>query len=382
MPRLVYACRFDVAAPNAIDSVLSIYGAWIGRHYQNRLGLTEFRFNPEIVGVHDVPERHLLSSLNYQDGDERVIGIHWSRPDDTDAGLMWVNGIRIGQFGDRCGVEHLIYIESIEYNLLPARLILGSPRAIRDICMNTPTYIGEMQVRAEPYILKKGNLSDLMNLLTSDLRRLPVVLLSPYACGVPNPLDSAKLARNLAGVAVVVRVDDPELTWDFADEVGRQLSCFDGAARIYWPGFSNASDPRSHRLFLGARIHQVGTDAAVRAIERAIFAVAAFRYVPDVRITELIRRIETVQRRQSLVEKKQAGDDFLIEYERDLTRLEEAIQRVGELEAENANFRANQQFFSQLKLEARTNLLKQRRLRSSGPYLRPWWQRKTGARTL
>jgi hypothetical protein len=344
--RLVYACRFDVAAHGGIANVLPTYRDWIVRHYRERRGLTKFEFDPEIVNAcHDVPERHSMSSSVYEDGDERAVCIHWSFPDDNDSGLMWTNEVRVGRFGDRCGVEHLIFIESVEYNVSPARLLFGSPRAIRDICTKTPAYVGEMQVRAEAYILKQNGLNDFLNLLTSDLRRLPIVLLSPYARGEPTQVDSAKLARNLAGVAVVVRADDPELTWDFAEEVGRQLSCFNGAARIYWPGFSKTSDPRSHRLFFGAWIEQVGSESAARTIERAIFAVAAFRYVPDSRITGLVRRIESAERQKALAERKESGTDFWADYERDLARLEKAEKSLEELGAENANLRANQKVF-------------------------------------
>lgn len=315
MARLVYACRFDVAASDGINIVLSSYNDWIVQHYRSRRLIADFNFDPEVAGTCDgLPERHSLFSSVYHDDGERVVRIIWSFPDDNDNGLRWSNEVRFGQFGDRCGVEHLISIESVEYNVSPARLLFGSPRAVRDICTKTPAYIGEMQVKAEPYALREDGLTDLLPLLTSNLRRLPVVLLSPYAGGEVNQIDPAKLARNLAGVAVVVRVDDPELTWDFADEVGRQLSCFNGAARIYWPGFSKASDPRSHRLFFGAWIEQVGPGVAARAIERAIFAVAAFRYVPDERIANLIGRAEVADRQKLLVEKKEAGDDFWADY--------------------------------------------------------------------
>lgn len=134
-------------------------------------------------------------------------------------------------------------------------------------------------------------------------------MLSPYARGEPNLIDPGQLARNLACVAVVVEINDPEITWDFADEVGRQLSYFNGAARIYWPEFSKDSGPRSHRLFLGAWIEQAGPAVASRTIERAVFAVAAFRFVPDQRISDLIRTVEAAQRHRHLSEKKAAGND-------------------------------------------------------------------------
>ncbi|MCB1357732.1 MAG: hypothetical protein KDK53_14980 [Maritimibacter sp.] len=346
MARLVYACRFDVTAKDGIGSVLSTYTDWIVGHYRGRRELPDFNFEPESAGAPEgLPSRHSLSSSTYQDGDERVVRIRWSFPDDNDGGLRWANEVRVGQFGDRCGVEHLISIESVEYSVAPAKLIFGSPRAVRDICTKAPAYIEEMQVRAEPYVLQQDGLDDLLALLTSDLRKLPLVLLSPYARGESNQIDPAKLARNLAGVAVVVRVEDPELTWDFADEVGRQLSCFNGAARIYWPGFSKASDPRSHRLFFGSWIEQVGPVVAARTIERAIFAVAAFRYVPDKRIADVMRRAEAAERQKVLEQKRATGDEFWEDYEQTVDKLREAEEQIAGLEAENANLRANQQVF-------------------------------------
>jgi hypothetical protein len=61
-----------------------------------------------------------------------------------------------------------------------------------------------MQIRATPYVLQHDGLGDLLTLLTTDLRRLPVVLLSPYPRGERNLIDADQLSRNLAGVAVVV----------------------------------------------------------------------------------------------------------------------------------------------------------------------------------
>ena len=346
MARLFYATRFDVAAEDGIASVLATYKDWMVEHYRSHRALPSFEFDPMAPGQPEgLPSGHSLTSSAYQDGDERVVRILWSFPDDADAGLRWVNDVRVGQFEDRCGVEHLISIESVEYSVAPAKLLFGSPRAIRDICARVPTYIGKMQVRAEPYALKQDGLGDLLALLTSELRKLPVVLLSPYARGEANLIDAAKLARNLAGVAVVVHVKDPELTWDFADEVGRQLSCFNGAARIYWPGFSMASDPRSHRLFFGAWIEQAGPVAAARTIERAIFAVAAFRYVPDKRISDLIRRAEAVERQKVLEQQKETGDEFWEDYQKAIDKLSETEEKLVEIEAENANLKANQQVF-------------------------------------
>jgi hypothetical protein len=343
MARLVYACRFEVPGTTGLDEIFAVYGDWLADSYRNRRGLAGFAFSPNQSGnAEGLPEDHSLSSTVYEVDSGKAMRLRWSFPDDNDRGLRWSNEVRAGQFGERCSVEHLISIESVKYSVAPARLAFGSPRVIRDICGKTAIFVGDMRVQAMPYELRQNGLGDLLTLLSSDLRRLPIVVLSPYARGEPNKIDSVMLARNLAGVAVVVRIDDPDVTWDFANEVGRQLSCFHGAARIYWPGFTKNADPRSHRLFFGDWVEQVGSIAASRSIQGAIFAVAAFRFVPDHRISEAIRVVETAERQKQLSDRR-AANDFWEDYERDLARLKEAQERLRDLEAENANLRANQQ---------------------------------------
>jgi hypothetical protein len=351
MARLAYASRFEVQT--GLETVTDAYQSWLVDHYRERRGIADFGFDiAQTSEASHLPDHHLLSSTMYENGGGKAIRIRWSFPDDNDAGLRWSNEIRIGQFGNRCSIEHLILIESIEYNVAPARLLFGSPRVVRDICSKAPAYIGDMQVRATPYLLQEAGLGDFLSLLTSERRRIPLVLLAPYARGDENLIDHTKLARNLAGVAVIILVTDPEITWEIAEELGRQLSCFHGAARIYWPNFERDDDPRSHRLFLGNWIEEIGEAAAGRIIEQTVFAVAAFRFVPDQRISEIIRSVEMTGRQKQLEQKKAAGDDFWEDYERDLARLEEANSKIIELEAENANLKANQKLLFSNALEA------------------------------
>lgn len=117
-----------------------------------------------------------------------------------------------------------------------------------------------------------------------------------------------RLAAALAGVAIVVEADSSDVTWEIADTLGKTLSCYNGAARIYWPGFSIADDPRKHPLYLAERISTVGPQAAFRAIENTIFSVATFRFVHDFRINAVIRAAEHTQRIEQLEERKASSD--------------------------------------------------------------------------
>lgn len=270
----------------------------------------------------------------------------WAYPSDADKGLEWRNEIRIGSFDDLCSVEHLISISSIDYRITPAHLALGSPGVIRYLCSENAVRIGDMHVKATPYALDSSNVGQFLELLLSPERRLPLVFISPYANGDANELDPSLMAQHLAGVGIVVDVRDPEATWDISEAVGRTLSCFDGAARIYWPGFSTAHDPRSHRLYLGARIDALGPQTVLRSIERSVFGVAAFRFAADPRIGDIIREAEQAERIQRVeAQKASKGEDwenYAIELD---AKLSAADQTIASLQAENENLKANQQVY-------------------------------------
>jgi hypothetical protein len=203
-----------------------------------------------------------------------------------------------------------------------------------------------MELRASPYPLAIDGVSQFITLLESPLRKLPIVFLSPYTSNHSNLIDSSELARRLAGVAIVVEAHDADCTWDIADVLGRALSCFDGAARVYWPGFVESSDPRRHPLYLSGRIEAFGAGKIAAAIERAIFAVAAFRFTPDARITAIVSAAEEAQRQLRVESQRSASDLSWERYALDIdAELAEAKQKIVNLTAEIENLKANQHVF-------------------------------------
>ena len=89
--------------------------------------------------------------------------------------------------------------------------------------------------------------------LTDSARGLPIVALSvPDDADDPHgPLiEPDALARACIGLATVV-VIPAEFAWRLTDRFGRRHSVYQGAVRIYNPGFHPNSSEWDHRLFLG-----------------------------------------------------------------------------------------------------------------------------------
>lgn len=343
MPRLVYACRFDVEGAT-LNDLHQAYATWIEHHYHARRSLPGFALNwNALVGNAATPiEGHELGYAFFDSGKGKVCRINWGFPDDDDSAIRWQSAVTLGETDQRVCVEHLVSVESTDYFVAPARLILGSPGVVRQLCATHTVRVAEMRLRAEPYSVELKNAGQFLGLLRSPLRRLPIVFLTPYASMQPNLIDADALAKRLAGVAIVVRADD-DVTWTIGDSLGRPLSCFDGGARIYWPGFQNNDHPRTHPLFLGTRIELQGGQAISGTIERLIFGVACFRFVPDPEMLAVIRSVEGAARATRLESQKVdsgiSWQDYALELDE---KLSDAGNRVAELEAENANLKANQ----------------------------------------
>jgi hypothetical protein len=255
--------------------------------------------------------------------------------------LVWRNLIRTALLEDRCVVEHRVEIASVEYLLAPAFYSVGAPTVVRTICQQD-VLIGDMRVRAVVYPLQDQGVDQFVELLEAERRRLPVVLVTPFANGDAGDLDSHSLADRLAGVAIVTKADSPETTRSLSDRLAR-LGCYDGGVRVYWPGFCTSDDLRRHPLMLGSRIAILGPERAARSIERSIFSVAAFRFIPDPRIATIISASEASSRAERAQAVIGQGGVTWEQYALEMSeKLDGALAELNNLRAENENLRANQ----------------------------------------
>jgi hypothetical protein len=336
---LVYGCRFDVPGQGAWDTtVRSRYQRWISERYRKsfQTSVSPDLATGEVSGR--LPDGHLLA-IRRHDADGIATEIEWSFPGEQ--GLVWRNLVRTAQIADRCAVEHRVEITSVEYLVTPAGYSVGAPAVVRTICQQD-VLVGDMHVRAAVYPLQAEGVDQFVGLLEAEERRLPIVLLTPFANGEPCDLDARSLADHLAGVAIVTEADTPDTTRALSERLDR-LGCYHGGVRIYWPGFRKGDDLRRHPLLLGSRIAMLGPEHAARRVERSIFSVAAFRFAPDARIGAIIARSEAALRAERAHEAVGQGDTSWEQYALEMSdKLDTALSELNALNAENENLRANQ----------------------------------------
>ncbi len=99
------------------------------------------------------------------------------------------------------------------------------------------------------------DVSDIVELLLDPERAYPIVFVTPLNRTGETWLDPDLLAQALVGIAEVHVLERPEACWRLREELlargaSDKLGCFDGALRLYRPGFHAAADLQDHPLFL------------------------------------------------------------------------------------------------------------------------------------
>lgn len=97
--------------------------------------------------------------------------------------------------------------------------------------------------------LERPAIEDLVTLLYKPARRLPVVAISETGDRTMQILPDA-VARLIAGAAHVVHLSS-DASWELTRSLGKRMSVFNGAVRLYLPGLTDETeDPFQHPLWL------------------------------------------------------------------------------------------------------------------------------------
>lgn len=184
----------------------------------------------------------------------------------------------------------------------------------------------------------------LLKLMFDPLRKLPVVGIA--VVGEPDSSETLvsvdDLARDLAGVAHVVRVD-PELSWALTREIGAPLGVHSGAVRVWWPRMSRDDDRFRHPLFLPDRIRE-NSARATRQLRGIIWNAAVDGIGPPALEAELLetKNREQVEARIEQIRTSRTSsdvDEWIAELENQIEENEVLRARLTEMTAETEDLR-------------------------------------------
>jgi len=343
--RDVYAARFQLTQPDAFERGRRQIADWCLRRYP-----TEERPDPSAPTTLKLNETDSLewSTLASEVAPMRAWSAMWRHSDHEDTSLGWRVLAQLTDSGDGVTFTLRLSQESLEARVRPAVEVPGRPLIVRDLARDLGGFADGRLLEGRSQPILTDDVTALRDLLMDPARRLPVLVTSISGTTFKSSADPDGLADQLIGIAHVASLMTIPASYELTDQVGRTLSVFEGAVRIYWPGLSDNSDPYFHRLWLARTVEMLDVRASFRdrpvGFSRHLLGlvadVAALRISPDPLVRTLMRESEArVQAEERIKWDRLAADaslsnEFAQEFDKQAARIRELETAKEELERE------------------------------------------------
>jgi hypothetical protein len=350
--RPVYAVQFEVRSPASasapIHAVREIASNWVRQWYQKWKGI-------EIVvplggGVIEPLDLHRVEVVSAMaTTGQSVWSVVWSYPAEPDDTLLWQSSVTASEADSVIEVAIIIRIASREFRLAPLSFDVRRPYIVKTLVDTLPCYLGGRQLRGASQSVGVEDIASFETLLFDRNRRLPLVVFSrdPYTdlC-LASP---ERVADTLVGLAEVHVLSDKWAAFRLTSAVGRALSCFNGAARIYWPGLTSDASPLRHKLFMPNEVRDLGPELPDYLMRR-IAPITGLRLTDLVSARKARSALEADRAREAnqLRENLKAGTAATEQVEAEFFKLIEereaatSARNTAEAERDDAQFRVRE----------------------------------------
>lgn len=347
--RTVYATALNVRDDDDISATFDFVGRWISDWYRCRKVSVDDVLAGLItddIEVTPMPE-HKLSVKHSVAADlkgQHLVDLTWSYPDYYDKSLGWTTRLAMLRSPSGLALSLEVAVTGLSFQVAPANIKLGSPRLARDVTRLPSVSLGGLPYNANAELLSAETVEILYDNLANPARPHPIVLVSRRTLDDMPLVNAQHLAKSLPGVAKVYELADKWSAFRLTEILGKALSCYEGAVRIYWPRFSLQADPFMHPLWMPWQLtHDGSVDRSMLQIARSVFDAASFRHVEPHEM-QLLRRAAERDARQAMRNsaKDSADTEKLLEELYSLEdKLKETEDKYDELMKECDTLRAN-----------------------------------------
>ena len=260
----------------------------------------------------------------------------------------------------------------------------NAPRFVRDLILKRGLVVkcGGVPLRASAVTLTEGNFDLFLEQLIDEERTAPLVVVShnePEEAGPSYPVDPEGLARLLAGVAMVYRLDrgDPALeaayayVFDNPAKPAYKYRLVPGCLRIFWGGVDldepGEYDYARHRFFTSEALEAMGSSAIIQNISAGVSRMFSLR-AGEVLSVHSVAYQASLLRTGRLERNRQALTERLREAESRRATLESELVEAGEDRGELSAYRDEVALLNELLETADSEIreLKARQGQSSG----------------
>ncbi|TAN52952.1 MAG: hypothetical protein EPN26_07425, partial [Rhodospirillales bacterium] len=241
--RSVSRVAFMIEGDNAFDKTVRQVVKWMKNRSAN-IPAGAFDGLPfEVGGGGD----HPAEAVRFDEDGGRLWAAILDDSDKEVARRTWVTEITVGERNGRTAFgARLINIsrgEDVPFTPSRPGVVHGVISYLKAVADGVPLLDKVVPIENE------DDFEQFWELLTNPNRTLPVIV-TAIAPGIEPVVDLNSLPKRVSGLAHIVTLTH-EMSWELTRRVGRKVSVYDGATRIYQPGFDpDDADPFQHGLWL------------------------------------------------------------------------------------------------------------------------------------
>ncbi len=355
--RLVYAVDFEVNVTSGSNSaevahqVREAICKWVSGWYSARKHL-EVTVPEE--GCDLVPlTAHSVSVVYRQTQGASHWQVVWSYPSEPDQNVNWRSVAEVGDADGKVEFSFQLMRASRHFQVVPQAFVLRAPVIVRTVIENFQCSVDGRRLTNRPTETGAQSIQDLLASMTAPDRRVPIILVSTDLFSERPLVDPQSMANVLTGLAETWVIDKWG-SYALTENVGKELSCYGGAVRIYWPGFRKTDDPYSHYLYLPAKLNSLDQDNRPLSAEllRRFSQASTFGFSYGSVIRASVEKIEVMRAKELGDMRRKAEDsgDYRQLFELsdkengtlsgEISTLKERLTQVeGDLEAANLNLK-------------------------------------------
>ena len=242
--RTVYAVQFEVSplsnqtADACFADLKQRLAEWVEQKY---LRMFNININIHFDNTPQFPKTdHEVIGSSKSSRDWQFCRLVWTHPADRDTSLLWCIETELARMQASLQFSLRIRISSRKPIVKPLVFDLGIPRIVSDIIKAYLCSIDGQPIVRTPIkigITKSAAFVD--EQIRNRKRLLPVVVLTPDRFSEKPLVNPKQVQDDLVGFAMVAVPESKWAAFEFSDSIGRNYTCYDGAARVYWPGFDS-----------------------------------------------------------------------------------------------------------------------------------------------
>lgn len=255
--RTIYRTSFELRPGASCSDLFGAFAesAWTWLFDRRGLGIDsrpKEMVGPAVVATTNIGSGFRVESLHVETNGIRGWGLLVSQQDTYSPELEWVSDIAL--LREATGTCYFSFTQSLgrtDGGIMPLRRTPGRPRIIATLVKSYIAVSGGLRLHSKPLPLRltDNDLKQFLLLLERPQRTHPIVLVSVHEQSGRPLIDPFDLADHLSGIAHVIVAENAAVSSALSAVLPRWLTCFDGAVRVYWPGFRRVSQTIDHRLW-------------------------------------------------------------------------------------------------------------------------------------